>query len=1565
MFEKLMAAFKSATSSAKPSESASEALSVLDTISSSLSSLVNKLDKLLKTKGIDIETSYKNSKKTISDIISNNTFSRNLTKVYEEVKAKEYAQTTEVDIEKGVEGLTQRKTGPPMGLLDHSELITSTIKTTYDQYNPPGRLASIFDRGREVLFQESRIRKIALEKNAQLLMPKLNGYNDKETARYRLLRLMHALTDKNYTLINPYSHEPIKFTDNDEFNRYATELKNAGVFKPDDNSFVEALALTLGNYPGWKDVDIHITIDDVLDPESYSETTLNSLQSQIRDKSDLSANELKIAKAYRSLVNIKNRILRTRGGVDPELDEELAERKATSFSEKIKSAIGRMFSFTPKSNDPEDEKDPKRDKDKSPGLLSSLVKGVGGVLASVVKGLGGVLLSGLGSAITGAIGLGFKLLTSTLSGLFGKLIPMLTGGITGAAGAILKGGAKVAGKAAWGAIKAVPSVAATAGRLALPLLANPVTLTVAAVGAAAYAGYKGYQYLTRNDLPDGVEGKLARLRLLSYGVSEKNKDKYHRFLKLEAIAESFLVNKNNNFYVSELDQEAIEEVTDIFSIDTKDESQVKMFESWYTKRFVPAYLAFIRAMNKAMPNSKIVNLKSFRDSHHFTLLSNLTIPSSVFEVSFGPSSDLLELDVTKPEYDNLLKETLVQIKAKLDKGQDKSISRKEVFTSFGARYDAVTGTAKLLSPASLPTYGKTPSLATKMFFGGYSLYKKMTTESIKDDIYGKFAKLRLLSYGVDSTMQDSYYKFLSLESLLSIYIKEKSGRLYVDDMSDEDKETMLDIFGIDYKETAKVELLRLWLVKRFIPAYLAFISAMRTVIPNVKIENLKVFKSKHLYDLATKLTIPGSVFEFLNFPTSSDFKLLDTKLDFDNLLKVIVAETKTKTEKEVTQEELERIEKKNKEYITSKQAESDKVNPPIPERPPVKPPIRLSDKGSDEKDGNQLPSNNSSEKAPGSVKTAPGELVPGGSSLDGIVTNLPKEKIYNLDPNVRELFTGMVKEYNSLTGKDITVNEAFRSFEDQKALYEANPAKAAKPGNSTHEFGLAIDIPSSQADELENMGLMRKYGFTRPIGGEKWHLEPIGVSIDPNKAKADQSFRFNAVQTSIGRGGDGYGTLEDSVLKKRNQRYQYDIFKAKETAVGQNDRSPMDSLVASSSPKMDTSTTNIPGTVQSDRGKPNDQTTTVNGNGPSGKPNIGTTSIPANNSTVTPNNGTYTSTPINKPTVASVTSGNNGSLDIGKYTSISPEQAIKQASQVSGIPVDVLTAFAKIESNLVGDARSNSSSATGLFQITKPTWDDLIKRYGDSYNIPTDAPMTNNYYNAVLASLYAKENLAKLGNYQAAGIEQGTALYLAHHFGVSGANNIINSAIKVPEVPVRSVVSDRVYQANRQELGNNTVEGYVEKVENKVNTAMGVTTKVKDTQGDQTSGLAKASLDSPRPLGGTSKGGYASSVSSTPPIMSSKPKVMEPIVAQPSTPVNTPKSEPVKQPSVALNTDKMESILTQQLGKLSEIADILRGMSSIKPQPSQPEPQKGNLGLKVDNSVSPNAVDLTRKELKV
>lgn len=110
--------------------------------------------------------------------------------------------------------------------------------------------------------------------------------------------------------------------------------------------------------------------------------------------------------------------------------------------------------------------------------------------------------------------------------------------------------------------------------------------------------------------------------------------------------------------------------------------------------------------------------------------------------------------------------------------------------------------------------------------------------------------------------------------------------------------------------------------------------------------------------------------------------------------------------------------------------------------------------------------------------------VASGSNMDG------------LQPGVLSNFNAMVAEYQSLGGKHpVRVNRAFASYEQQAEIYKKyGPGRAARPGNSAHNYGIAIDIDRGAANEMASMGLLAKYGFERPVRGEPWHLQVAGVS---------------------------------------------------------------------------------------------------------------------------------------------------------------------------------------------------------------------------------------------------------------------------------------------------------------------------------------------------------------------------------------------------------------------------------------------------------------------------------------
>lgn len=874
------------------------------------------------------------------------------------------------------------------------------------------------------------------------------------------------------------------------------------------------------------------------------------------------------------------------------------------------------------------------------------------------------------------------------------------------------------------------------------------------------------------------------------------------------------------------------------------------------------------------------------------------------------------------------------------------------------------GAALATTPVGLAVIGGAVAI-----YGGYKLYKYLTRNSVSNDIYGKLTNLRLLMYGYNDIKKEHYHQIFDLEMLLKEHTKYVNYKFEINKLDQDTIDKIFDIFSIGKEETDKQKIFNDWLVKRFVPSYKVFMQTLYNINSKIYLDDLDALNMTNVYEFMTKMVIPQSIYDCSQIPTFEDPKTLVTKTEIDILITNILNECKAKMPE--NKDQTKQRQDENKKQVQENRAQQTNVNksvntetaapkaplptsvlsqptnpgPTEPNKPntPTQPPANIANavppalpnktiepdvEGESKPTIKEQPKQEIKVSKP--VNIAPGELYPGSTTLEGITTKKSKETILNLDPNVRELFTGMAKEYNTLTGKSIPVNEAFRSYEDQARLYREKPGLAAKPGNSTHEFGLAIDINSDNANELEKLGLLKKYGFTRPIGTELWHIEPIGVSINPTQAKKDPNFRMKSIITSPGRGGDGYGTLPNAKPKGRDTAYQLSIY----NKPGGNVIDPAKAIKPTQSANVNTSTpasavntastnttsqpANLP-TTNTQSSLPSQDTISVKPE-PKKPVNIMNPSVPTAKSqpAMTANKPSYD---LTKPKDVPVMSSN---VDSGQYANLSPVDAIKQAAKVTGMDENTLLAYAKIESGLRSNVKNTASSAAGLFQIVTPTWDDLIKRKGPQYGIPANASKSNPYYNAVMAAEYAKENLAQLTEYKSAGIEDSTAMYLAHHYGPSGANKIITQLKSDPNNLMRSAVSNDAYNSNQKEIGNHTVGSYVKqvsyKIQNASNTSAEAYTKGSSaTATTMTYGQAQQTPSSMAKVTQTQQ-----PMQKPPTVPESKPrpqeqsfyKAAEPSVAQPNIP-QSPSN------NINIDTSKVETILNSQLDSLKQVVTLL------------------------------------------
>jgi len=132
--------------------------------------------------------------------------------------------------------------------------------------------------------------------------------------------------------------------------------------------------------------------------------------------------------------------------------------------------------------------------------------------------------------------------------------------------------------------------------------------------------------------------------------------------------------------------------------------------------------------------------------------------------------------------------------------------------------------------------------------------------------------------------------------------------------------------------------------------------------------------------------------------------------------------------------------------------------------------------------------------------------------------------VKGLVPQVQSNLNGLAKDYVAMTGKRLRLNSTFRTTAEQRELYrlykagKGNPA--APPGGSLHEIGYAIDMNTAIMNDINRKGLMKKWGFTRPLKHESWHMEPILVSKSHRAAKRNKKLGNRLAKESLGIGGD-------------------------------------------------------------------------------------------------------------------------------------------------------------------------------------------------------------------------------------------------------------------------------------------------------------------------------------------------------------------------------------------------------------------------------------------------------------
>jgi hypothetical protein len=154
--------------------------------------------------------------------------------------------------------------------------------------------------------------------------------------------------------------------------------------------------------------------------------------------------------------------------------------------------------------------------------------------------------------------------------------------------------------------------------------------------------------------------------------------------------------------------------------------------------------------------------------------------------------------------------------------------------------------------------------------------------------------------------------------------------------------------------------------------------------------------------------------------------------------------------------------------------------------------------------------------------------------------------------------------------------------------------------------------------------------------------------------------------------------------------------------------------------------------------------------------------------------------------------------------------AIRQASAQTGADFNYLLSTAQRESGLKSDAKSNTSSAAGLFQFVEQTWLGAVKQYGSQYGLGSYANAiqqnaqgqytvssaadkqailalrTNPEVSALMAGEMAANTCQSLSDTFGRHISNGE-LYAAHFLGEGGARKLIQTKECSPDTAANEV----------------------------------------------------------------------------------------------------------------------------------------------------------------------------------
>lgn len=139
---------------------------------------------------------------------------------------------------------------------------------------------------------------------------------------------------------------------------------------------------------------------------------------------------------------------------------------------------------------------------------------------------------------------------------------------------------------------------------------------------------------------------------------------------------------------------------------------------------------------------------------------------------------------------------------------------------------------------------------------------------------------------------------------------------------------------------------------------------------------------------------------------------------------------------------------------------------------------------------------------------------------------------------------------------------------------------------------------------------------------------------------------------------------------------------------------------------------------------------------------------------------------------------------------------INSAGQEFGLSDTQMRQIGMVESGLNPNAKNTESSATGIYQFTSGTWDEVMGKHSAQYGIPEGTKPTDPAANAILGAAYLASNRDNFKSSFGKDPEL-TDLYLGHFLGNKGRKRYVDGLAANPNAEAHTLVSSRQAKSNK------------------------------------------------------------------------------------------------------------------------------------------------------------------------